>query len=188
MKTCTSDLAIVALAGRRIDAAGAETVRFPLAVMPNVRQRLRNFFRQENASVLVCSAACGADLLALDEASRLGIRRRVVLPYCREQFRESSVIDRPGEWGPMFDRITEEAERRGDLIVLGLAGEDGAFAITNEAIIHEAQRLGRVMGIGGRLIAGIIWEGSPKGAGDVTEQFRQFAVAAGFEERLIRTQ
>ena len=56
---------VVALAGRRIDAPGADPPRFPPERVPAVRQRLVDMLAAEQAAVLVCSAACGADLVAL---------------------------------------------------------------------------------------------------------------------------
>jgi hypothetical protein len=40
----------------------------------------------QSADALVCSAACGADLIALEEAERLGIRRCSVLPFSPDRF------------------------------------------------------------------------------------------------------
>src|SRR5450432_2011251 len=92
---------IIALAGRRVDPVHAKQQRFPAASknVEIVRERIRIILQTEGATVLVSSAACGADLLALSEAGALGLRRRVVLPYDRKEFRATSVTDRPGEWG-----------------------------------------------------------------------------------------
>jgi hypothetical protein len=114
----------IALAGRRIDAADAEEPRFPLASVVLVRERLRDLFVRRGASTLVCSAACGADLVALEAAEQLGLRRRVVLPFAAERFRETSVTDRPGDWGLLYDRAIEAVQRVGDLIVLEDVGEE----------------------------------------------------------------
>jgi hypothetical protein len=40
----------------------------------------------ERADAFVSSAACGADLIALEEAERLGIRRCSVLPFSPDRF------------------------------------------------------------------------------------------------------
>src|SRR5947209_4010396 len=121
---------IVALAGRRIDAPDAETPRFPLRSVGSVRDRLRQVLKDRVA--LVCSAACGADLLALEQASLLRIRRKVILPFAREDFRNTSVVDRPGDWGPLFDRLLAEVEKVGDLVVLpGKPDDDQAYANAN---------------------------------------------------------
>ena len=102
--------AVMALAGRRIDAPETDPPRFPLKNVPMVRERLAALLAAEHAEALVCSAACGADLIALEEAERLGLRRRIVLPFPAKRFRETSVTDRPGEWGPLFDRLIASAE------------------------------------------------------------------------------
>ena len=77
---------VFALAGRRIDAAEAAVPRFPLRNAEAVSRRLRAVFEFHKPEALVCSAACGADLIALAEARPLLIRRRVILPFPRERF------------------------------------------------------------------------------------------------------
>src|SRR3977135_3523481 len=108
---------IVALAGRRIDTPDADSPRFPLSSIEVVRGQLHKLLSEKEATALVCSAACGADLLALSVAGDLGIRRRVVLPFTREHFRETSVVDRPGDWGSLFDAICEGVSEQGDRVI-----------------------------------------------------------------------
>ena len=133
---------VIALAGRRIDASGAETTRFPISNVGVVRQRLRELFETLRAQALVSSAACGADLIALLEAGALGMRRRVVLPFDREQFRASSVTDRPGEWGPVYDQVLDEVSSQGDLVTLeGDANDSQSYGAANLAILNEAVAL-----------------------------------------------
>ena len=133
----------LALAGRRIDAEGADTPRFPLSQVETVRRRLHNLFVGQQIGAIVCSAAYGADLVALEEAGKLGIRRRVVLPFAKERFRQTSVVDRPGNWGEVYDHVIADVETRGDLIVLPsmVGDEDDAYQAPNEAIIREAQTI-----------------------------------------------
>src|ERR1700684_3534400 len=102
---------IIALAGRRIDAADAKQERFPAKNVAMVRERIRLMLQSQRATVVVSSAACGADLLALSEAGSLGLRRRIVLPFEREKFRATSVMDRPGEWGALYDEALNEVEK-----------------------------------------------------------------------------
>jgi predicted acylesterase/phospholipase RssA len=181
------DGSIIALAGRRIDALDADPPRFPLEAVPTVRQRLADLLVQERAVALVCSAACGADLIALEEAEHLGLRRRVVLPFPPDQFRETSVVDRPGDWGRIFDRLVATAAADGDLIILAdqNVGDEAAYAAANAAIVREAQMLAR--DTTSRLLATLVWEGSAKPGGDATEGFRKLAVDAGFEVRFVTT-
>jgi hypothetical protein len=179
--------AVVALAGRRVDAAGTQPPRFPLENVPVVRKRLAELLAGEGAMALVCSAACGADLVALEEAERLGLRRRIVLPFRSERFRETSVVDRPGDWGPAFDRLVAAASAAGDLVVLEAGEGDAAYAAANGAIVREAQALARAGGAARRLVAVVTWEGSPREGTDATQGFRELAAKAGFEQRSVPT-
>jgi tetratricopeptide (TPR) repeat protein len=157
---------VVALAGRRVDAPDAEEPRFPLADIAAVRERLRASLRAADATAIVCSAACGADLLALDTAADLGIRRRIVLPFAKERFRETSVVDRPGVWGELFDRLIADAERTGDLVVLDTKDRDRAYHAANRAILEVAARIASAP-----TEAWIVWNGRARSTGDVTLHF-----------------
>src|SRR5688500_16210252 len=111
---------VVALAGRRVDADDAAVARFPLARIRVVAGRLRTVFGALHCTTLVCSAANGADLVALYVARERGIRVRIVLPFAVARFRALSVVDRPGGelWGWLFDDLVREARAAGDLVVL----------------------------------------------------------------------
>jgi hypothetical protein len=181
---------VVALAGRRIDLPGTQPPRFPLDNIGTVGRRLAEALDKVHAVALVCSAACGADLIALQQAERLGLRRRIVLPIAPARFRETSVVDRPGDWGPVFDHQVTAAAAAGDLVVLDVgADEDLAYAAANEAIVREAQALARVGEPAGplRLVAMLVWEGAPRSGSDATAGFRDLTKDAGFEEDSILT-
>jgi hypothetical protein len=109
---------IIAAAGRRIDAEDATSARFPLKNVALVQQRLDELFGREAATALVSSGACGADLVALTVAGARQMRRRMVLPFSRDEFRTSSVTDRPGDWGPVYDRVLAELDKTGDVVTL----------------------------------------------------------------------
>jgi|SRR5581483_5087708 len=160
---------IIALAGRRIDEPDAKTPSFPLAAVPIVRERVRKFLEQQRASVLVSSAACGADLVALEEAGALGLRRRVVLPFAPKRFRKTSVIDRPGDWGPIYDCVLAEVEGRDDLLVLDCSGEEQCYAAVNSAILDDAVALAKAAGE--HAMAAIVWDARARGREDLTRAF-----------------
>ena len=138
---------IVALAGRRIDSAEAKEPRFPVSNIETVRTRVRAVLQEKGATALVSSAACGADLIALSEAGQLGLRRRVILPTERRRFRETSVTDRPGEWGALYDQILDAVEAAGDLVVLQNRPDDDAYSAANCAILDEALALAKKHGV-----------------------------------------
>jgi hypothetical protein len=164
---------ILALAGRRVDAVDAKQQRFPAKNVDMVRERIRSLLQTQSAVALVGSAACGADLLALSEASKLGLRSRVVLPYGREKFRTTSVTDRQGDWGPLYDKLLNEVEKSGDLIVIPANSEDTAYGETNQSILDQALLLGRQLT--DRVTAVLVWDGKSRGQGDVTEKFGIYA-------------
>jgi hypothetical protein len=182
---------VIALAGRRIDAPETDPSRFPLKNVPIVRERLAALFSAEHARTLVCSAACGADLIALEEAERLGLRRRIVLPFSPKRFRGTSVTDRPGDWGPVFDRLVAAAEAAGDLVILDSTGEGdaAAYAAANQRIIKEAEALAQATAGGAPLrpVAVIVWEGSARLRTDASGELLNLALQAGFEERSVLT-
>ncbi len=154
---------IIALAGRRTLATGN---------IQSIRERVRALLLQQHADAIVSSAACGADLLVLEEAGALGLRRRVILPSPPERFRQTSVVDRPGDWGAIYDRVLEEVQSRGDLIVL-----NGSYAAVNSAILDEAVAMAHEQNT--ESIALILWDARPRGKQDLTKAFLEEAKDRG---------
>jgi len=178
---------IVALAGRRIDAAEAKEARFPAKNASAVQQSIRDFLIDNSASVLVCAAACGADLLALEAAGELVLRRRIVLPYDKETFKRTSVTDRPGDWGERYDRIIAEVEAQGDLVEFNHdKDEEATYFATNLDILDQAARIAAEM-VEEEVAALIVWNGESRGAQDVTEHFRDEAHRRGLQVSEIIT-
>jgi len=185
---------IVVSAGRRVDAADAEEGRFPLGNADRVAREVRSRLASAGAEALVCSAACGADLLALDAARRLGLRARVVLPFAPERFRRTSVVDRPGsaawDWGALFDESVKRAGDAGDLVLLGAEGDEtAAYVEANRRLVGEALGLAREAGRGGegRVLALVVWEGAPRGEDDLTADFAGRARRAGIPVEEVLT-
>ena len=160
---------IIALAGRRVDAIDASQPRFPLRNVETVSIAVRALFKQHGATAIVSSAACGADLIGLSEAETLGLRRRIVLPFNREKFRDTSVVDRPGEWGEVYDRILDDVEANGDLVVIDSVPDDEAYSTVNRVILDEAigLELERTEPVGTVLV----WDGVSRGETDYTAEF-----------------
>jgi hypothetical protein len=166
---------VVVLAGRRVDAPGAVPERFPASQLTRVEASIEGWLRDAGASTLVCAAACGADLVALEVAGRLGLRRRVLLPYGREQFRATSVVDRPGDWGLRYDQILDALESVGDLRIetYPMEGVETYFQ-TNRDLLDEAVQIASSTAM--RLEALVVWDGRSRGASDVTAHFLAEAI------------
>jgi hypothetical protein len=169
---------IASLAGRRIDAPGANPSRFPQTRADLVAKRIAAALAERAVTTLVCSAACGADLLALEAAQREGIAARIVLPYDPAAFRRSSVTDRGAGWGDVFDRLIGAAQADGAVRVLGLdVGDPHAYEKTNEAILDDALALAGDDPAG--VIALAVWDGATAGRADLTADFAAAARARG---------
>lgn len=176
---------ILALAGRRIDSNDADEVRFPLRNVGRVSRAVETLFSQNGVTALVTSAACGADLIGLSEAGKLGVRRRVVLPFGREKFRAESVVDRPGEWGRLYDMILDDVSTTGDLVIrAGPSGGD-PYVASNLAILDEAIALGSQRNE--EVAAVIVWDGTPRGEPDYTADFGERSRERGMRVFEVRT-
>ena len=161
---------IVAIAGRRVDADGATPARFPPVNAARVGAEIEATLRQRGALAVVCSAACGADLLAADAAGKLGIRARIILPFAAARFRDTSVVDRGGDWGPLFDRVVGRARAAGDLVLMAEPEDHAGYQAANREILNQAQKLANE-GSDRRLLAMAVWDGQSRGEDDLTAAF-----------------
>lgn len=192
---------IVAFAGRRIDVTDAETPRFPLTQVNVVQKKIEELFRRDNVKTLICSAACGADLIALRVAQKLRIGYRIVLPFAPERFRITSVMDRPctqeWNWGVLFDLVIDIAQGKGELVVVE-TDEDSqtAYQAVNHAILNEALQQGRIQADVSTMEppqeihevqAVIAWDGHARGPRDLTLHFAEEARSRGLVVKEILT-
>jgi len=177
---------IVALAGRRVDEPGANEKRFSPENAEMVKQRIREVLMAERATALVSAAACGSDILALEAAGELGIRRRVVLPYDKVTFKHSSVIDRAGDWGERYDRILAEVDEKGDLIVDDYDQDEESYFAANHDILDQAEELAEETGQ--QVSAVVVWNGQARGEEDVTGHFLEEAKQRGFKVTEVSTE
>lgn len=182
---------VMAIAGRRIDADDAEQARFPLAKAPDVRREMTRIMRETETEAVVCSAACGADLIALDVARELDIPAWVVLPFDRERFRQTSVMDRPGDWGQLFDELVDQAEHAGRLDIIAPTDDSNheAYSLTIDAILDRTMALAHEDNAAsvGRITALAVWDGASRGPNDLTAAFLERARQRGISVRQLLT-
>jgi hypothetical protein len=173
---------VAALAGRRVDSENAEYQRFPESECVHVAKKLLNRFYKEKVKHLVCSAACGADILALEAAEKACIPTTIVLPFDHVLFRKLSVSDRPGDWGQRYDQLIKKALNTGNLIELECDNDPSAFLIANKTIIKTAKSLKSL-----KKLAFVVWEGKSRGESDYTADFLRLAKENGFEKKSVLT-
>ena len=171
--------AVIVSAGRRVDAPDASTPRFPPQNVPVVQARVQEYLQQQRPSAIVCSAACGADLILLQAAQN--IPRYVLLPSAPEEFRQSSVTDRPGVWGAIYDEILQVAEV--DVLTLP-PGQEGYLAV-NDRLLDKAQSVAG--DLGRPVTALVIWNQQSRGDDDVTGHFLRQAKRRGLPVSEVST-
>lgn len=101
---------VIVEAGRRVDAPDATTARFPAGNVPKVREKIRQLLTAQKPSAVVSSAACGTDLLLLQAATDMQVPCTVLLPTAPEEFRKSSVTNRPGDWGDIYTDVLRTSQ------------------------------------------------------------------------------
>lgn len=169
--------AIACLAGRRIDPIDADAPRFPLCRASGVRDAIEAVLVERRVSRLVCAAACGADILALEACEALAIPATIILPFSVAVFREVSVIDRPGDWGLRFDQVIARARAHSDLVELGYAKNDqNAFLGANREIVARVTGASAI-----EKFAIVVWNGATWGEDDATADLVDHARHSGLE-------
>lgn len=159
-----------------------------------MRDAIRALFKETKAQALVCSAACGADLLALEVADDLGLYTKVVLPFSPEPFRSTSVTDRPGDWGPLFDRLVSTAlqQRALDVIEHSASDHEAYLHVTGTLLqialdLAKRTREGATAAVPGVVTAVVVWDGAPRGVDDLTAHFAASAQALAIPMHSIHT-
>jgi hypothetical protein len=85
------------------------------------------------------------------------------------RFKETSVIDRPGQWGALYDEIIDQIEAAGDLMIVQRASDENPYSATNRTILDEALLLANRFHES--VIAALVWDGITRGNDDLTEGF-----------------
>ena len=101
---------VVVFTGHMIDGPDRARQRFPQSLEGTVRGALRERLAAIAPLALYGSAACGADIIALELMRERGGETHVVLPFPPAEFRSASVDFAQGDWGARFDRCLAEAD------------------------------------------------------------------------------
>jgi hypothetical protein len=168
-KETTSPGPVLISAGRRVDPADAAVSRFPSSEVAEVRRKIQKFFAQEKPRAVVCSAACGADLLVLDVARSRHTERFVLLPSEQKEFRKTSVTDRPGDWGELYDGVLKTSK----VEVLKLPEGQEGYLETNLKLLDRGQELARKYSVSTEAL--VVWNQESRGPDDVTAHFLEQA-------------
>ena len=135
-----------------VDAPDRRRPRFPTDQVPRVSAEVRAAFERWNVgpnTTLITGAARGADLIAAEQALKLGARVWVVLALPQDEFERQSV-ELPGtDWVECFRRVLERAE----VEILEGPADDRVFARANARMVQIARQLDE------RPYAVVVWNG-----------------------------
>jgi len=107
---CVAIPVVLVFAGHMIDQSGRPKPRFPPAMEERVRREIADRLRRHPAKIGYSGAACGSDILFLEEMQRQGAEAHVVLPFPLDGFQKASVDIIPAaNWGKRFKRVLEQA-------------------------------------------------------------------------------
>ncbi|MFZ1133995.1 MAG: hypothetical protein WAN69_03560 [Candidatus Korobacteraceae bacterium] len=107
------------------------------------------------------------------------------MPFDRATFRQSSVVDRPGDWGSIYDEVLDEVDEAGDLITLGRVGDVDPYSMTSERILDEAVELARQLEEPAGAV--MMWDGTIRDKPDYTAEFGVSARRRGLPIFEVRT-
>lgn len=107
---CFSVPTVILFSGHIIDAPGRKDKRFPPENEEYVRQQIRFWLDRVNGKIGFSSAACGSDIIFLEEMLERNGEINIVLPFDRESFLHTSVDVVPdGNWTKRFDKVFSKA-------------------------------------------------------------------------------
>ncbi|EDY21872.1 hypothetical protein CfE428DRAFT_1118 [Chthoniobacter flavus Ellin428] len=159
---------VIAFVGHRLDPPNRLAPRFPEALAPAIKERIREAVWRAQAGFGYSAAANGADILFLEVMQEAGLETYVHLPLPEEEFIRQSV-DRPDgdEWLARYRAVTANAT---EFICEEHAGSL-AFAYGNLLLFGAACQHARQLGSDVQLLA--VWDGLPgDGAGGTADYVR----------------
>ena len=101
---------VVAFSGHIIDHPNRPQSRFPKELEKTVRNEIAHRLEEMNAGIAYSAAACGADIIFLEEMLKRGGEINIILPFDEKSFKKESVDVIPNtDWSNRFDKVMEKA-------------------------------------------------------------------------------
>jgi len=112
MDHCFSIPSVVVFSGHMIDEPDRPQKRFPPELEGPVRKEIAKSLDRLNGGIAYASAACGSDIIFLEEMLKRGGEINIVLPFEKEFFLKESVDVPSGSyWMERFDHVFRKASQ-----------------------------------------------------------------------------
>ena len=174
---------VCVFSGHMLDRADQETPRFQLEDVARVQSKIRNFFNSTFIGVAYSSAACGSDILFLEEALSRGIESIIVLPFSPEVFKKSSVSFAGRDWEMRFDQVVNSASKVINLDDDPTAPGSIAFTYTNRYLDGVAKLRARALET--ETCCLVVWNRADNGMGGGTSEIASHWEAKGADLSVI---
>ena len=119
-KSSSAAVGVVAFTGHMMDRPDRPSPRFIAKDEERVTLAIRKKLETLNARIGFSSAACGGDIIFLEEMLARGGEIHIVLPYAVAQFKKDCLVgfmeNRGRKWLPRFERVWKRARSR---VILG---------------------------------------------------------------------
>ncbi len=180
LDACLKLPSVVAFSGHRVDSPKRAQPRFPASAESAVRLELARRLEKLNAGFGFASAACGSDILFLEEMLKRGGEIQIILPCAPSEFRVDSVdvAGLPG-WGARFERLLRRAGRVHVVNDHGKVPGNLGYEYAN-LLIDGLARL-RAASLDTELIPLAVWDGKAEegagGTGSLVRHWRNQGLA-----------
>lgn len=105
-----SGICILTFAGHMIDRHDRESPRFPAYAEDAVKVSIARAIATTRPSAVVCSAACGGDIIFAEEALRFGAQLYLIMPFeSQVDFLYHSVAYAGAQWVERFQHVFRSA-------------------------------------------------------------------------------
>jgi class 3 adenylate cyclase len=130
-----------------------------------------------------CSAACGADILFIEQALARDIEVNVTLPFAREDFVRTSVAFAGGEWVGRFERALEKASMVGTCVDEGFLGDEVLYGFCQKQLQGTAMLRAQQLETEALLVA-VADPGSPEEPGGTQAILRAWSELGGATRKI----
>ena len=169
---------VLVFTGHMIDRPERPAPRFPSVLEPWVQDSIRKRLEATRPLAAYGSAACGADILCLEEMRRLGAETHVVLPFPPAEFSKVSVEFAAGDWKERFERSLAAADSVTITSDHHARGSVAPFEYANLVITGMGRLRAQVLAtdVRGLAVAQPDAEMVPGGAATVIESWRRLGL------------
>jgi class 3 adenylate cyclase len=174
---------VIIFSGHMVDAPGRRVPRFPGQYVEAVAEQIRLTLDSAGAQIGISSAACGSDLLFIEAMLARDADIQVVLPWRKEEFKQTSVLVGGDEWARRFDRALEEATSVTYLSQQGAPSGNLGYVYCNDCMNGMALFRSEKLGSDVRPLA--VWDGRRGDGLGGTSSFMDFWSSKGHTVEVI---